>query len=113
MTEPFGETGRRLTALREDVRYAIEQAEATNAANEAIDIAEDLLTQVSVLRDAALVVSGDRLDHWAECPLPPDAGCVKCDAWFAARRVLTGGDARATSGDAGAHDATQGEVGHT
>lgn len=40
------------------------------------------------LRAAARVVVGDLLEHWAECPAPPDAECAECHEWFSARSAL-------------------------
>jgi hypothetical protein len=33
-------------------------------------------------------VTGDALEHWAECPAPPRPGCETCKAWFRARTRL-------------------------
>lgn len=36
----------------------------------------------------AVVTDSDLIEHWAECPAPPDAGCDECKRWFAARFAL-------------------------
>lgn len=37
---------------------------------------------------AETVGDPELLDHWAECPLPPDAGCDRCKRWFSARHQM-------------------------
>lgn len=34
------------------------------------------------------LVTGDALEHWAECPAPPRPGCETCKGWFRARTRL-------------------------
>lgn len=34
------------------------------------------------------LVTGDAIEHWAECPAPPRPGCETCKAWFRARTRL-------------------------
>lgn len=51
-------------------------------------VAEQFRAENERLREAALTVGGDLLEHWAECPLPPDGGCESCHQWAKARAVL-------------------------
>lgn len=53
------------------------------------------LAEVVKLREAAAVVAGPLLEHWAECPASPDAGCDDCHEWFRARAALAGSDTEA------------------
>ena len=53
------------------------------------DEVDDQRAENERLQEAAVTVGGDLLEHWAECPLPPDAGCELCHRWFKARAVLT------------------------
>lgn len=52
--------------------------------------ANELAMQMAEMLRAAGAVLADRVGHWAECPLPPDAGCTACHEFEHARRVLAG-----------------------
>lgn len=51
---------------------------------------EQTMDEAERLRALARVAfDSDLIDHWTECPLPPDAGCDRCLQWFAARAAMT------------------------
>ena len=55
----------------------------------AVNLQDDELARLRV----AGALLAERVGHWAECPLPPDAFCTECHEFEHARRVLAG-DAR-------------------
>lgn len=76
----------------EDWRLRHEAADLIDSLTAERDAA---LAEVAKLREAAAVVAGPLLEHWAECPASPDAGCDDCHEWFRARAALAGSDTEA------------------
>lgn len=58
--------------------------------------------EIERLREAArlALTVHDLIDHWSECPAPPDAGCGECHNYYAAVAAL-----RASLSEAGGEGA--------